>query len=108
MAMDDDYYRYPAGSPEHYAAYEKEFNAGGIDPADDPEVAGDPETMYEIDNAWELARGWDEYADAMYEESVSEEIMPLLRHAENATLADFWAEAAPVPSLEPPDLELGE
>ena len=53
--MDDAYYQYPVGSPEHYAAYEKEFNAGGIDPVDDPSIASDPRAMYEIDNAYELA-----------------------------------------------------
>lgn len=50
--MDDAYYRSPVGSPEHYAAYEKEFTAqGGIDAA----VPGDVEASYEVDNAWELA-----------------------------------------------------
>lgn len=53
--MDDAYYRSPVGSPEHYAAYEKEFNVGGITPVDDPGIANDPRAMYEIDNAWELA-----------------------------------------------------
>lgn len=50
--MDDDYYRYPAGSPEHYAAYEKKFIAtDGIDAV----VPGDPQASYEIENSYELA-----------------------------------------------------
>jgi hypothetical protein len=50
--MDDAYHRYPVGSPEHYAAYEKEFTAqDGIGAA----VPGDPEASYEADNAYELA-----------------------------------------------------
>jgi hypothetical protein len=53
--MDDAYYRSPVGSAEHYAAYEKEFTAGGITPIDDPDIANDPRAMYEVDNAWELA-----------------------------------------------------
>jgi hypothetical protein len=52
VPVDDAYYRYPAGSPEHYAAYQKEFTASdGIDAA----VPGDVEASYEADNAWELA-----------------------------------------------------
>lgn len=50
--MDDAYYRYRAGSGEHYAAYEKEFIARyGIGfPFPD-----DPRASYEADNAYELA-----------------------------------------------------
>lgn len=48
--MDDDYYRYPVGSPEHYAAYEKYFIAmGGIGFA----IPGDPEASYEADKGSE-------------------------------------------------------
>jgi hypothetical protein len=60
--MDSAYYEAQTGSPEHYAAYEKEFNAGGIDRFGDPVIDADPEASYEIDNAWELA--WDRYAEA--------------------------------------------
>ena len=52
VSMDDDYYRYPVGSRQHYAAYEKYFIAtDGIGAA----VPGDPEASYEVDNAYELA-----------------------------------------------------
>jgi hypothetical protein len=62
--MDDDYYRYPAGSPEHYAAYEKNFIAtGGIGAV----VPGDPQASYEVENAYELAAArydaYQEYLD---------------------------------------------
>lgn len=53
--MSGDYHRYPPGSPHHYAAYEKAFSAGDVDPVDVPEIEEDPEASYEIDNAWELA-----------------------------------------------------
>ena len=50
--MDDDYYTYPVGSPEHYAAYEKHFTAtGGIHAV----FPGDPQASYEVENAYELA-----------------------------------------------------
>jgi hypothetical protein len=49
---DDAYYRYPAGSAEHYAAYEKAFAAddGVTFPFPD-----DPYASYEADHAYELA-----------------------------------------------------
>ena len=50
--MDDTYYRYPVGSQEHYAAYERYFISNdGIDAA----VPGNPQASYEADNAYELA-----------------------------------------------------
>ncbi len=58
--MDSAYYEAPTGSPERYAAYEKEFatwNGLGFP------VPGDPEVSYEIDNAWELA--YDDPANVM-------------------------------------------
>jgi hypothetical protein len=50
--MDSAYYETPAGSPEHYAAYEREFNAtpGALYAFPD-----DPQASYEVDNAYELA-----------------------------------------------------
>lgn len=57
--MDEAYYRYPPGSPQHYAAYEKEFRAGGITPTGDPAIDSDPAALYEIDNADEL--GYERY-----------------------------------------------
>lgn len=56
--MDADYYRYPVGTPEHYAAYEQEFWAyyGLGYPFPD-----DPRASYEVDNAYELA-----YDDLQY------------------------------------------
>jgi hypothetical protein len=56
--MDDDRLRYPIGSKEHYAAYEKEFTTdGGIGyPFRD-----DPQGSYEVDYAYELA--FDRYAE---------------------------------------------
>jgi hypothetical protein len=50
--MDPAYYQAPAGSPEHYAAYEKEFTetGGALFPVPDS-----PEDSYEVDNAYELA-----------------------------------------------------
>jgi hypothetical protein len=55
--MDSDDYRYPTGSPKHYAAYAKEFEADyGIGyPSPDS-----PRASYEADYAYELA--WDDYA----------------------------------------------
>ena len=50
--MDHAYYEAPAGSPEHYAAYEKEFTETGG--AGFP-VPDSPEDSYEVDNACELA-----------------------------------------------------
>lgn len=65
--MDDAYCRYPAGSREHYAAYEKEFSAnGGIDAA----VPGDPEASYEVDNAWELA--YERETEALEQQHIEE------------------------------------
>lgn len=50
--MDRAYYEAPAGSPEHYAAYEKEFTeTGGVGFP----VPDSPEDSYEVDNAYELA-----------------------------------------------------
>ena len=50
--MDRAYYQAPAGSPEHYAAYAKEFaETGG---AGFP-VPASAEDSYEVDNAYELA-----------------------------------------------------
>jgi len=61
--MDDVYYRAPAGSPAHCAAYAKEFEAtGGVDAA----VPGDVETSYEVDNAWELE--YERYMERLAEE----------------------------------------
>ena len=71
-SMDDDCYKYPAGSPEHYAAYERHFTAtGGLDDA----VPGDPRASYEIDNAYELAceRGYDEWYESQYQKHVEEQ-----------------------------------
>lgn len=71
MDADDDYFRYPVGSPEHYAAYEKHFTAlGGIGFA----VPGDPEASYEVDNACELAyeRGYDGWYESLYQQHVEE------------------------------------
>lgn len=69
--MDDDYYRYPVGSPEHDAAYEKYFIAmGGIGFA----IPGDPKASYEVDNAAELAyaRGYDGWYESLYQQHVEE------------------------------------
>ena len=57
--MDDNHLRYPIGSKEHYAAYEKEFTTdSGIGyPFHD-----DPQGSYEVDYAYELA--FDRYAEA--------------------------------------------
>lgn len=50
--MDPAYYEYPPGSPQHYAAYKKEFlKQNGIGYP----VPNDPATSYEIDNYGELA-----------------------------------------------------
>lgn len=64
--MDDPGYRYPIGSAEHFAAYEREFRElGGAG----YEFPGDVEASYEVDYAAELAyerycerkppEGWD-------------------------------------------------
>jgi hypothetical protein len=50
--MGDDYYRYPVGGVEHYAAYKKAFEAAR---GDGFTVPDDPWESYEIDNAYELA-----------------------------------------------------
>jgi hypothetical protein len=56
--MDSAYYQAQPGSPEHYAAYEKEFDVQhGIGFP----VENDPRASYEIDNAYELAL--DDYYD---------------------------------------------
>jgi hypothetical protein len=50
--MDKAYYQALVGSPEHYAAYAKEFRAeAGIGFP----VEHDPQASYEIDNSYELA-----------------------------------------------------
>jgi hypothetical protein len=57
-AIDSDYYRYPIGTPEHYAAYAKEFEANyGIGYP----VPGSPRASYEADFAYELAFDADQY-----------------------------------------------
>ena len=57
--MDEDYFRYPTGSKEHYAAYEKEFTAyGGIGYPFPKDALG----SYEVDYAYELA--FDRYAES--------------------------------------------
>lgn len=71
--MDPAYYTAPAGSPEHYAAYEKEFEANhglGFVFEDDPEAS------YEVDNAAELAyeRWFEEYELA--QDRLAEEAAP--------------------------------
>lgn len=100
--MDDEYYRYQAGHPKQYAAYEKEFHAGGIDPTGDPEIDSDPEASYEIDNAYELAyeRMIEAEERQFIAEDMEERIIPLLHQAENATLDKFEAEANPVADFE--------
>ena len=50
--MDRAYYEAPAGSPEHYAAHEKEFTETG---GAGFRVPDSPEDSYEVDNAYELA-----------------------------------------------------
>jgi hypothetical protein len=65
--MDPNYHRYVVGSPEYYAAYEKEFfRLGAIGAA----IPGDLRAFYEVDYAVELAweRGYDEWAASGYEE----------------------------------------
>jgi hypothetical protein len=52
--MNSDYYTLPAGTPEHYAAYEELFRAA--DGTGFP-VPGDPRASYEIDHSWEIAPG---------------------------------------------------
>jgi hypothetical protein len=71
FSMDDDYYRYPVGSPEHYAAYEKWFIAtGGVGAA----IPGDdPQASYEIDNAYELAAERYDESEDMYRHQLEEE-----------------------------------
>jgi hypothetical protein len=72
VSMDDDYYKYPAGSPEHYAAYDWHLIAtGGLDVA----VPGDPQASYEIDCAYELAceRGYDDWYESLYQKHVEEQ-----------------------------------
>ena len=57
----DDYFRYPTGSPEHYEAYKKAFareGGTGFPVPDAPVLVGvldDPRASYEADNAYELA-----------------------------------------------------
>jgi len=64
--MDRAYYEAPVGSPEHYAAYEKEFTETGG--AGFP-VPDSPEDSYEVDNAYELAaERWFAEMQARHEE----------------------------------------
>jgi hypothetical protein len=56
--MDDAYYRYPAGSSEHYEAYKKEF----IEQHGIGYPFPDVWSSYEVDNAYELA--WERYAES--------------------------------------------
>jgi hypothetical protein len=56
--MDSDDYRYPIGSPQHYAAYAKEFKADyGIGYP----VSSSPRASYEADYAYELAFDADQH-----------------------------------------------
>lgn len=100
--MDSNYYRYQPGHPRHYAAYEKEFHAGGIDPPGNPEIDSDPYASYEIDNAYELAyeRVIEEEGQRAMEEDLEDRIIPLLHQAESATLGEFEATAKPPPDWE--------
>jgi len=54
-----DYHRYPIGSKEHDAAYEKEFTT---DAGIGYPFPNDPQDSYEVDYAYELA--FDRYAEA--------------------------------------------
>ena len=71
MDAHDDYYRYPVGSPGHYAAYERYFHStdgiGFVFP-------GDPESSYEVDFAGELANAsWDdEMCNSGYQHGLEE------------------------------------
>jgi hypothetical protein len=59
MDSDSDYFRYPVGSPEHYAAYAKEFGANhGIGYV----YPDNPGASYVVDHAYELAYIAEEYA----------------------------------------------
>jgi hypothetical protein len=67
--MDDDYHRYPVGSPEHYAAYERHFTAtGGIHAV----VPGDPQASYEVEHAYELAAARYDECEYLYQRHVEE------------------------------------
>ncbi len=57
--MDDAYYRYPAGSSEHYEAYKKEFIEQGGAGYPFPDDAW---SSYEVENAYELA--WERFAES--------------------------------------------
>ena len=56
--MSSDHLRYPIGSKEHYAAYEKKFIA---DRGIGYPFSNDPQDSYEVDYAYELA--FDRYAE---------------------------------------------
>jgi hypothetical protein len=97
-AMNDDYYRYPSGSPQHYAAYEQAFNAGETAATGNPDIDTDPRASYYIDNAWELGYSDQEIDEGLQrdlEEDTEERIIPLLHQAESTTLADFEYETNP-------------
>ena len=59
LDSDSDYFRYPVGSPEHYAAYAKEFGANhGIGYV----YPDNPAASYVVDHAYELAYLAEEHA----------------------------------------------
>jgi hypothetical protein len=69
--MEADYFRYPIGSPEHFAAYERYFNSlGGIGFA----FPDDLEASYEADFACELAseRAYGGWCESGYRQYVEE------------------------------------
>ena len=91
--------RYPTGSPEHYAGYEREFT-----PEDS--MPSGPRACYEIDYSYELAD--EAHTEALYEQHVEETVMPLLYQAESATLNPGIEPAFdPRPGPEPePEIDL--
>jgi hypothetical protein len=115
MDADDDYFRYPVGSPEHYAAYERYFHSkDGIDCV----FPGDPESSYEADFAGELANAsWDdEMCNSGYQQWVEEsarwwrargvQIAEDLVDEPGSWLdGDWWQSRIPDPDYHGPDID---
>jgi hypothetical protein len=94
--MDDAYYRSPVGSREHYAAYEKEFNArrgGGYAFPDDVRAS------YQADNAYELARERraesGDPGDVIADEDTEREDRYTLHPGDPDLDPEIWLEQAP-------------
>jgi hypothetical protein len=116
MDADDDYFRYPVGSPEHYAAYERYFRSmdgiGFVFP-------GDPESSYEVDFAVELAneRWDDEMCDSGYRQHMQEQAEwwrargvqiaeDLVGDPGSWLDGDWWRSHIPDPDYRGPDIDL--